>query len=93
MPPILEERFQLLLSLAKDPKFHALAMENLAAARELVDTLLATGHLMEPSYKAYRLMCTTAAIIISTERLARSVDLPKTYMSLSDGIRATQVTQ
>lgn len=91
MPIILEERFQLLLKLAKDPKFCTVARENLAAAKELVDTLLATGHLSTIESRAYRSQCTTVGIMISRAEIERAQALPKTYKSFDDGVRASWV--
>lgn len=92
MPIYLEQRFQLLLELAKDTRLTAVARENLAAAKELVDTLFATGHLDLIQSRAYRSLCTTAGIMISTAELKRAAHLPKTYEKFSDGVCATQVT-
>ena len=72
MPTTLHERFEQLLGFAKDPAHNLVARENLAAAKEMVDTLLVTGHLDQIEYRAYRSMCTTAGIIISTAELQRA---------------------
>lgn len=85
------QRLQLLLQLVKDDRLCVTARENLAAAKELVDTLFATGHLDMVESRAYRSMCTTVGIMISTAELARAASLPKTYKSFDDGIRASWV--
>ena len=72
MPIYLEQRFQLLLTLAKEGESLALARENLAAAKEMVDTLFAVGHLTVTEAKAYRQLCTTVQIMVSTAELKRS---------------------
>ncbi|MNI80944.1 hypothetical protein D3C73_1375160 [compost metagenome] len=87
MPTILEERFQMLLTFAKDTSLCSLARENLAAAKEILNTLLSTGHLEMVEYKAYWSLCTTAGIIISTEELQRAAHLPR------EASHETQATQ
>lgn len=93
MPIYLEQRFQLLLSLAKEGDDLHIARENLAAAKEMVDTLFSVGHLDVIESRAYRQLCTTVQIMVSTAELKRSAGLPKTYEKFSDGIRAVQVAE
>lgn len=76
MPIYLEQRFHLLLEFAKDVKHPTVARENLAAAKELVDTLFATGHLDAVESRAYRKLCTAAGIMVGTSELKRSAHLP-----------------
>jgi hypothetical protein len=76
MPIILQERFEQLLRFAKDPAFRLTARENIAAAKELVETLMSTGHLEIIEYKAYRSMITTAGIMVGNDELRRSLHLP-----------------
>lgn len=83
MPIYLEQRFHLLLNLAKDGKFSLVARENLAAAKEMVDTLFATGHLTIGESRDYRSACTAVGIMISRSELER---LPA-YDKFSDGMR------
>jgi len=93
MPIYLEQRFHLLLEFAKDTRSLNVARENLAAAKELVDTLFATGHLDMVESRAYRSMCTTVGIMTSRAEIERAKHLPKTYTSFDDGVRAQQVSQ
>lgn len=73
MTPVLQQRFEQLLTFAKDPALRLKAGENLAAARELVETLIHTGHLSAPEYKAYHSLITTTGIMVGTAELKRSV--------------------
>lgn len=93
MPIYLEQRFHLLLNLAKEADTIAFARENLAAANEMIDTMFAVGSITEVAAKAYRAQCVTAQIVASTSDLERTFDLPKTYTSFSDGVRAAQVAK
>jgi hypothetical protein len=88
MPIILEQRFNLLLSMAKDPRHPTVARENLAAAKELIDTLFAVGHIDSIESRAYRSLCTTAGIIVSTAELKRSASLPVSRKANEDGVFA-----
>jgi len=76
MPAILQERFEQLLTFAKSPEFRLTARENIAAAKELVETLMSTGHLEIIEYRAYRQLITTAGIMVGTAELKRSAHLP-----------------
>lgn len=75
MQPQLQERFDLLLRQAKDPRLESLARENLAAARELINTLLAVGLLLTEEWKAYYSQVETAMIKIGAVELKRVTDL------------------
>ena len=75
MPITLQERFEQLLSFAKNPAFRLTARENIAAAKELVETLMSIGHLEIIEYKAYRSLITTAGIMLGTAELKRSSHL------------------
>lgn len=66
----------------------SVAREQLAAARELIDTARTLGYLMEPSHKAYRSICTTVGIIISVADLQAVFDLPP--HDFTDGTRQPQ---
>ena len=76
MPIYLEQRFHLLLNLAKEGDNLHIARENLAAAKEMVDTLFAVGVITAVEAKAYRQLCTTVQIMVSTAELKRSAGLP-----------------
>lgn len=86
------QRLQLLLQLVKDDRLCVTARENLAAAKEIVDTAHLLGDIDVSEYRHLRSLCTQAHIGVSNEELdrARSV-LPKTYEKFSDGVRAVQV--
>ena len=71
MPIYLEQRFHLLLNLAKEGESLHIARENLAAAKEMVDTLFAVDYLTAVEAKAYRQLCTTVQIMVSTAELKR----------------------
>lgn len=43
LPPKLQERYELLMGFAKNPNWQLTAQENLASARELVDTAYHLG--------------------------------------------------
>lgn len=59
MPIYLEQRFHLLLNLAKEGDDLHIARENIAAAKEMVDTLFAVDVITAVESKAYRQLCTT----------------------------------
>jgi len=79
MPSILQDRLEQLLGFAKNPVFCFTARENLARAKELVDTLHLTGYLDSVEYSACHSLITTAGIIVSTAELKRSAHLPDVH--------------
>lgn len=85
------QRLQLLLQLARDDRLCVTSRENLAAAKELVDTAHILGDIDSEEYGHLRGLCIRSQIGVSNDELerARSV-LPKTYTSFSDGVRAVQ---
>ena len=86
------QRLQLLLQLVKDDRLCVTARENLAAAKELVDTAHVLGDIDHSEYRHLRSLCTHAHIDVSNSELERArAPLPKTYNSFSDGIRATKI--
>lgn len=90
MLPSLQDRFNQLLGFAKDPSFRVTCKENLAAAREMVETLLITGHLDVIEYRAHHQQITTIKLMIGAEELKRVADLiDKSRKSFADenGIR------
>lgn len=83
----LQQRFDMLLNHAKDPKFSLIAMENIAAARELVDTLF-SSHLLEPDeYRAYHSQVTAAKVVVHAAQLKQAQDARVWDMNLFDGRR------
>lgn len=79
MPAILQDRFDQLLAFAKDPKFSITARENLARAKELVDTLHITGYLNSAQYNAHHSQITTVGIMVGTAELKRAAHLPDVH--------------
>lgn len=72
IPPVLQERFDLLLTLAKDEGYALIARENLAAARELVDTLFAVQAIGKDEFTNMHTSVTCAALVVSSAELARA---------------------
>lgn len=86
------ERLQLLLNLAKNPKNYLTAHENIAAAKEIIDTAFHLDAIDQEEYRSYRSLCTSADLIVSNAEIERArATLPRTYTSFSDGVRAVQV--
>ena len=82
------QRLQLLLQVVKDDRLCVTARENLAAAKELVDTAHVLGDIDHSEYRHLRSLCTHAHIDVSNSELDRARDaLPKTYEKFSDGVR------
>lgn len=75
MLPSLQDRFNQLLGFAKSPSMRTTAHESLAAARELVETLLTTGHLEPIEYSAYQKQITAIRLMLNSEELALSAKL------------------
>jgi hypothetical protein len=70
----LQERYELLLGFAKNPSWPLTAMENLAAARELVDTAYTLGAIDAGPWRAYVTETNLAkAELVSSER-QRAID-------------------
>ena len=96
LPIQLLEHLQLLLNFAKDPAHRLTARENLAAAKELVNTAHTLGAIDGDEYRSLRLLCAGATLIVDNAELERaqaavSLVVPKTYTSFADGVRAVQV--
>jgi hypothetical protein len=71
MPIYLEQRFQMLLNLAKEARYTEVARENVVAANEMVDTLFAVGLLTSSESMEYRAMC--AAVKVMIERKEKAI--------------------
>lgn len=84
------QRLQLLLQLVKDDRLCVTARENLAAAKELVDTAYTLNDIDTVEYRHLRSLCIHAQIDTSNYELSRSAALPKTYTSFDDGVRAVK---
>ena len=70
----LQERFDMLLGFIKNPSHNLTVSANVAAARELVDTLLHSGLLLPDEYRAYQAQIRTAKLIASGAELKRETD-------------------
>lgn len=86
LPIYVEQRFQMLLNLAKEVKTIDVARENIVAATEIIDTLFAVQLLTIEESLEYRSLC--AAVKVEVERKVSARALPKTYTSFDDGVRA-----
>lgn len=76
MQPILQERFDQLLGFIKNEQFKLTISENVAAARELLDTLLHSGLLTPDEYRAYHAQIRTALLAAGAIQLKRDTDKP-----------------
>lgn len=90
------QRLQLLLQLVKDDRLCVTARENLAAAKELVDTAHVLGDIDHSEYRHLRSLCTHAHIDVSNSELERARDTMtrpevRTCDKFSDGVRPAQV--
>ena len=83
----LQERFDFLLTYAKDPEYKLIAMENIAAAREMIDTVFSSGLLGAGDYRAYQSQVSTAQLIVTAAQLKRAQDARIWDMNLFDGSR------
>lgn len=91
LPTILLERLQLLLNSAKDPRLNLFAPENLAAAKELIDTAFTLGAINREDHMAYRAMCTSAQLMVSSAEVEKVIaSLPKAEVNIFDGIRTVR---
>lgn len=91
MPIYLEQRFHLLMEFAKDTKNLNVARENLAAAKELVDTAHMLEDIDSAEYRYYRSLCIHAQISVAGDEIERARSaVPKTYEKFSDGVRAVR---
>ena len=83
----LQQRFNQLIEFAKDPQYCLIAMENIAAAREMIDTLYASHLLPTDDYKALHAKVTSAQVIVSAAQLKKAQDARIWDMNLFDGSR------
>lgn len=72
MPIYLEQRFQMLLNLAKEARYTEVARENVVAANEMVDTLFAVGLLNRVESMEYRSLCAAVKVMIERKEHAAS---------------------
>lgn len=91
MTPHLQQRFDQLLRFAKDPAHNLTAYENIAAAREMVDTLHMSHLLTTVEYNEYRALVTTARLVVDAAALKRVDDSIKLAVNPFDGARTVSV--
>lgn len=72
MPDTLQDRLKLLLDLAKNPAYPLTAGENIAAAKELIDTVHVLGHLTGVEYKAHHLQANAVSLMVRQAERARA---------------------
>lgn len=70
----LQTRYEELLSFAKNPNWPLTALENLAAARELVDTAYTLGAIDPGPWKAYVIETNVAKSKVHTANIQRGID-------------------
>lgn len=70
----LRERFDQLLGFAKSPNYALTANENIAAARELIDTAHILDCLSSDEYLAYQAQVRTARQVVGAAKLKRCDD-------------------
>jgi len=70
----LQDRYEQLMGFAKNPNFKLTAQENLAAARELVDTAYVLGTLDPSAWKAYVIETNLAKAHVNTAIVQRAID-------------------
>lgn len=74
LKPHLQTRFEKLLADSQNPRYLCIARERLAAANELVDTVLAIGLITPEEWRKYRDMTAEAVQLIAPQELQRVVD-------------------
>lgn len=83
----LQQRFDQLLRFAANPAHNLMAHENIAAARELVDTLKAVGLLSEAEHNEYRAAISLVRLAVSAAELKRAEDVSRMAINPFDGSR------
>lgn len=74
LKPYLQLRFDKLLADAMSPRYLCIARERLAAANELVDTVLSLDLITPEEWRKYRDMTAEAVQILAPNELQRVVD-------------------
>ncbi len=87
MRPHLQQRFDQLLGFAQNPKFNLTAHENIAAAKEMVDTLFVSQLLTSLEYHEYRALVMTAQLVVSAAELKKAMDSAEMAFNSFDGSR------
>lgn len=70
----LQQRFDQLLDFIKDRQLKSLTGENIAAAKELVETVMSCGLLLPDEYRAYHAQIDTAKLVAGAQQLRRESD-------------------
>jgi hypothetical protein len=71
MNATVQERFDTLLGFIKNTSHKLTVRENVAAARELLDTLLNTQLILPDDYRAYNAQIVSAKLVASANALPR----------------------
>ncbi len=87
MTPRLQQRFDQLLRFAADPTLPLLAYENIAAAKELVDTLKAVGGITDAERAEYRAEILIVRLAVSAAELKRAEEATKIQDNPFDGTK------
>lgn len=93
IPPFLKQRFEQLLTFAKDPAHNLTAYENIAAAKELVDTLYHCERINTVEYNELRAQAMCAQLIVSGAELKRADNALKIAVNQWDGSRDQELTE
>ena len=87
MTPHLQQRFDQLLRFATDPKYTVTAHENIAAAKELVDTLYVSDLITTDEYNEYRGATMVARVTVHAAERKRAQDALDRAVNMFDGSR------
>lgn len=93
IPPFLKQRFEQLLTFAKDPAHKLTAYENIAAAKELVDTLYICERIDHEQYNEMRAQTMCAQLIVSGAELKRADDALNRSINRWDGSREKDLAE
>lgn len=93
IPPFLKQRFEQLLTFAKDPAHNLTAYENIAAAKELVDTLYHCDRINTVEYNELRAQAMCAQLIVSGAELKRADDALNRSINRWDGCREKDLAE
>lgn len=75
MPPALKKRFEQLLGFASNDTYRITAHENIAAAKEMVETLFHTDHLTSAEYLDLHEQIRAIRLAVNESELNRISDL------------------
>lgn len=74
LPPVLQDRYEMLISFAKNPNWPLTAQENLCAARELVDTAYHLGAIDAGPWQVYVIETNIAKLEAMGDGMTRAID-------------------